>query len=444
MARLLYLSLIIFTSVFSLSQCDLHNKTQQSEPDVNLIPVDYGWAQSSVNTVVFRINSIDSYDGNQIVSYYNEEGAVMLARRDVEESEWEIHANPFSGDVTNAHNAISIGFDGDGTLHMVWGLHNAAMQYVKSSEPGRLEFTEPMAMTGRHESSVTYPQFFKLPGGDLLFMYRDGSSGRGNIMLNRYDLGTETWQPLQHPIIDGGGELSPYPNPIAIDSDGGWHLSWNWRESPDVASNHNLAYAYSPDEGETWLTSFGEQYDLPINARNAEIVKEIPPNSDLINQTSMTVDSDGNPIIATYWRPEDDEVPQYHVVRFDGESREWTTHLIGDRTLDFSLSGYGTRRIPIARPLVLSTDDHQIIMVFRDFERGGGVSAAIGYPPGYSEWEITDLDTTEVGLWEPTHDPTIWKQAQTLHLFHQHVGQGEGETLEDIPAQQISVLEWKP
>lgn len=329
-------------------------------------------------------------------------------------------------------------------MHMVWGLHNAPMQYVQSEGTDDFSFTEPMAMTGQYEASVTYPQFFKLPDGDLLFMYRDGGSGRGNIMLNRFHLETGTWQPVQHPIIDGGGELSPYPNPIALDGDGGWHLSWNWRESPDVASNYNLAYAYSPDEGETWLTSAEESYNLPINAYNADIVKEIPQNSELINQTSMTVDPDGNPIIATYWRPEENEVPQYHVVRYNGESGDWITHQVGERTLDFSLSGYGTRRIPISRPLVLSTDDHRIIMVFRDFERGGGVSTAIGHPPHYSDWSVFDLDTTSVGLWEPTHDPTAWKKDQTLHLFHQHVGQGEAETLEDIPAQQISILEWIP
>jgi hypothetical protein len=33
---------------------------------------------------------------------------------------------------------------------------------------------------------VTYPEFYNLPGGDLLFLYRDGSSGMGNLVLARY------------------------------------------------------------------------------------------------------------------------------------------------------------------------------------------------------------------------------------------------------------------
>jgi len=440
----LQILLLLFISAGILG-CDFENDSSSTEPDVNLIPVDHGWAQSSVNTVVFRINSIDSFDDFQAISYYDNEGAVKLATRYHDETDWQIHSTPFTGDVTNAHNAISIGFDGDGKLHMVWGLHNAPMQYVTADQPqDSLTFSDPEPMTGEFEESVTYPQFFRLPDGDLLFMYREGGSGQGSIMLNRYHLSEERWSTLQHPIIDGGGDLSPYPNPIAIDNNGGWHLSWNWRETPDVASNHNLAYAYSPDEGETWLTSAGDEYELPIRADNADIVTEIPQNSELINQTTMTVDSDGNPVIATYWRADDGDVPQYHVIRRDGESGEWITHQVTERTLDFSLSGYGTRRIPIARPLAITTEDNRIIMIFRDFERGGGVSASIGEPPNYSDWNIIDLDTTSVGLWEPTHDPTIWKEEQVLHLFHQHVGQGEAETLEDIPAQQISILEWKP
>lgn len=444
MNQILFSAAFIFCSFILFSNCAPHQNTHNDEPKVNLIPVDYGWARSSVNAVIFRINSIDSYNDLQYVAYYNSEGNVMLARRNLQDTRWDIHTTPYTGDVTNAHNAISIGFDGDGVLHMVWGLHNAPMQYVQIKHADELTFTEPVAMTGLHETSVTYPQFFKLGNGDMLFMYRDGGSGRGNILLNRYFLETKSWHPIQHPLIDGGGELSPYPNPVSIDLDGGWHLTWNWRETPDVSSNHDIAYAYSPDEGETWLTSTGDIYTLPIHAGNAEIIKEIPQNSDLINQTSMAVDSKGNPVIATYWRSDPDEVPQYHIIRYDGEKREWITHQAGKRTLDFSLSGFGTRRIPIARPLVLTADDQRIIMIFRDFERGGGVSAAVGFPPHYSDWNIIDIDTASVGLWEPTHDPAVWKRDQVLHLFHQYVGQGDAETLEDIPVQEISVLEWIP
>ena len=48
------------------------------------------------------------------------------------------------------------------------------------------------------------------------------------------------------------------------------------------------------------------------------------------------------------------------------------------------------------------------------------------------------------GMWEPTYDPNAWAAKHELHLFVQNVGQGDAESLEELPPQMISVLEWKP
>ena len=42
------------------------------------------------------------------------------------------------------------------------------------------------------------------------------------------------------------------------------------------------------------------------------------------------------------------------------------------------------------------------------------------------------------------YDTVLWQRDNILHLFVQNVGQGDSETLEDIPPQMISVLEWRP
>ena len=54
--------------------------------------------------------------------------------------------------------------------------------------------------------------------------------------------------------------------------------------------------------GVTWYKSSGEQYELPIQIVNAEYACRLPQNCELINQTSMSADAEGNPYIATYWR----------------------------------------------------------------------------------------------------------------------------------------------
>lgn len=46
------------------------------------------------------------------------------------------------------------------------------------------------------------------------------------MLLSRYDVPTRTWRATQHPLIDGQGQRNAYVNQLAVDRDGGWHLSW--------------------------------------------------------------------------------------------------------------------------------------------------------------------------------------------------------------------------
>jgi hypothetical protein len=412
------------------------------EGELRLVPVGEGWAQTSVNAVIFRHNSVVTHGDTQFTAYYDSDGRMILAKRRLGSTEWEVRPTRFTGNVRDAHNAICICVYGDGVLHVAWDHHGHQLNYARGTAPGSLELADPEPMTGHYESAVTYPQFYTLANGDLLFLYRDGSSGQGNVMLNRYDLATRAWRVVQHPLIDGEGTRNAYVNQLAIDDQGGWHLSWTWRDTPDVATNHDVLYAFSSDEGESWSKSTGERYALPITAATSEIVRLIPHNHELINQTSMTVDAAGHPMVVTYWRPEGTEVPQFHLVWFDGS--QWHTSQVGERTLPFRLSGGGTRRIPVSRPQVLVDRGNAVYVVFRDEERGSGVSVAISRDPARAHWEIVDLPAPPVGMWEPSYDPVVWKRDGVLHLFHQPVGQGQAETLEDVPPQPVSILEWTP
>lgn len=407
-----------------------------------LVPIGKGWARNTVNCTIFRTSSVTTHGRTQYAAYYDEGGHVILAKRRLGTTDWTVRRTRYKGNVRDAHNGISIAVDGTGTLHVSWDHHNHPLRYVRGVGPGSLELTDKMPMTGRHERRVTYPEFFNLPDGGLLFMYRDGASGRGNTMLNRYDPRTKTWSVARHVVIDGEGRRNAYTNQIAVDSNGVWHLSWCWRETGDVATNHDICYAKSADGGKTWLRSTGERYALPINAKNAEYACRIPQKSELINQTSMTVDSAGRPVISTYWRPKGTKVPQYHVIWHDG--RTWRTSRVTGRRTPFTLSGGGTRRIPISRPQVAVGKDGAVYVIFRDAERGDVVSVAVSRDRTRSRWEVRDLTRQSVGLWEPTYDRALWRRDGVLHIFHQRVGQGQGERLEDVPPQTVSILEWDP
>jgi len=170
----------------------------------------------------------------------------------------------------------------------------------------------------------------------------------------------------------------------------------------------------------------------------------IPQAHELINSTSMSADHDARPYIASYWRAEGEDVPQYHLVFHDGE--QWHTSVVSDRETPFRLSGTGTKRVPISRPQILAYGDGNqtsAYLLFRDSERGDKVSVAHTQNLiSADNWMITDLTDFSVGMWEPTYDTELFKQTGRIHILVQRVRQGDGESKVEMPPQAISILEW--
>ncbi|SHE30702.1 alpha-l-rhamnosidase [Dysgonomonas macrotermitis] len=406
-----------------------------------LIPVGEGWANNSINTTVFRKNSLVTHNNTQFIAYYDPDGYMVLGKRDITSTEWSLHKSQYKGKVTDAHNSISIMVDGDGYLHVSWNHHGDPLSYAKGTMPYGLELTKKLPMTGISENNVTYPEFFKMGDGSLIFMYRDGQSGQGNLVINKYDCKSKIWSQIQNNLIDGENKRNAYWQ-ACVDNKGAIHISWVWRETPDVATNHDLCYARSSDGGITWENSKSEKYSLPITATTAEIVCHIPQNSELINQTSMSTDNEGKPYIASYWRTENSDVPQYHVVYHDG--KEWHDLNLGFRNTPFSLKGHGTKRIPISRPQIIAKQEREktsLYLLFRDEERGEKASVAICKDLNNKKWEIKDLTNFPVNAWEPSYDTELWRTQQKLHVFVQKVEQIDGEKTADVTSQPVQVLE---
>lgn len=403
-----------------------------------------GWASNSVNTVIFRKNSLITFKDTQYAAYYDNTQYVVLAKRMIGSDHWTTKRTPYQGDATDAHKSISIMVDGAGYLHMVWGQHNNKLNYVRSTTPGSLTLTEKLSMTGLKEGRLSYPEFYRLHNGNLLFFYRDGGSGNGSLLINYYDCAKQRWTQLQDNLIDGEGKRSAYWQ-VTTDVKGTIHISWVWRETPDVASNHDIAYACSTDGGKTWQKSNGQKYTLPITAANAEYAVRIPQNSDLINQTSMFADAQGRPYIATYWRGSNQTAPQYHIVYYTGKN--WATSSLNFHKTPFSLSGGGTKSIPLSRPQIVAWKNGKITdaaLIFRDEELDNRVTAAITPDIDKGNWQLKTLANQPVGEWEPTFDTELWKERQTLNLFIEKVTQVDGEGNTKSAPQAVQVLEWKP
>lgn len=409
----------------------------QKAPKVRLVEVGKGYSQTSVNTAVFRNNSLVTQGNEQYIAYYDAEGCLVLGKRKLGSEKWTLNRTQYKGNVKDAHNVISLMLDGDGYLHVSFDHHGHPLNYCRSVAPRSLQLGDKEPMTGVDEGNVTYPEFYRLAGGDLLFAYRSGSSGRGNLVMNRYDVKARRWMRVQDVLIDGEDQRNAYWQ-LYVDARGTIHLSWVWRETWHVETNHDLCYARSTDNGRTWQKANGEKYDLPIRMANAEYACRIPQNSELINQTSMSADADGNPYIATYWCDPDSEVPQYRMVWHDGKA--WHSRQVSQRATSFSLKGGGTKMIPIARPRIVVAGG-KTYYIFRDEERGSKVSMAYTEDVAAGKWQFYDLTDFAVDAWEPSHDTELWKQKQRLHLFVQHTMQGDGERTVEFEPQPVYVLE---
>ncbi|HEY0864568.1 MAG TPA: glycosyl hydrolase 115 family protein [Lacunisphaera sp.] len=402
----------------------------------------HAWAGSSVNVLANQNSTLVTASDAQYAAFYDADRRLVLARRPLGSEGWQTQVTPYTGNVADAHNTVALAVDGAGYLHVAWDHHAQPLNYARGTAPGSLELGPKQSMTGSLEELVTYPMFFRQPDGGLLFLYRDGRSGRGNIVLNRYDATARTWRRLQDNLIDGEGARSAYLA-ATVDDRGTLHLAWNWRDSPDVATNHDLCYAKSADGGVTWTTSTGARLALPLTAANAEYALKIPPDSRLMNPPSLTTDAAGRPCIASYWAAAGSDVPQFHVVRHDGQA--WTVTQVTSRTTPFELRGGGTKRPPISRAAIVA-GEKSFHLVYRDDERGGRIVAVSTDNLAQPLWRTRELTTASVGAWEPSLDAEQWTRQGEIHLLVQAVEQQDGNDRvpKSVPPTPISTLVWKP
>lgn len=438
MKRLIFFSLLLISTL-----CFAEN---------DLVTVGQGFSGTSVNAAIFRKNSIVSQDKWQFVAYYDNDGYVCIGKRKIGADMFQVTRSHYKGNINDAHNIISIGIDGDGFLHVAFDHHDSRLHYCRSAQPYSTVLSDLESMVGRDEEKVTYPEFYTLRGvgsnrgvnnGDLIFVYRSGKSGQGNLIMNRYDFKRMKWERVQDVLIDGEGQRSAYWQ-MNVDANGVIHLSWVWRDSWLVETNHDLCYACSRDGGKTWRKSTGEKYKLPINAENAEYAFRIPQNSELINQTSIAADKNSMPYIATYWKATDDAAPQYKIVYKQND--KWTLQNVGHRTQDFSLSGGGTKLIPMSRPQLVVTgkkDKVKAYYIYRDTESGSKVTIAKTDNVLSGQWVVTQPHDIVVDAWEPSFDTNLWNEQSQLNIFVQRVQQGDGEKTIPSAPQKVMVLNYK-
>lgn len=408
------------------------------------------WAGNTINTVIFRHHGILTHGKTQYTAFYVDTHTLRLVQRDLAADTLKTHDIPGEYNLRDAHNSISLGVDRQGHLHISYDHHATQLRYRRSSNPGDITaWSDELPMTGAHEEKVTYPTFI-LPHHDfpLTFLYRDGIHDKGTARIKTYDEATQTW--TNHPqAILSGSEQKPwtsnaYWNHPAVGTDGSLHLSFVWRThtlgEEQRINNINIGYACSHDNGLTWQTSQKRPYKLPITQVNAETIHPVSPGSNLINQTSMALDSCNRPHIVFY-ADDPDGIPQYQHLWFDG--KVWHHQVVSNRTEAFSLQGAGTLQIPICRPEIVIDQQDNVFIIARGDYTGNRMAATFLPAPNYAYQanNIQMLSKEDLGFAEPIIDRIRWQQENTLTLLLQHNQQPNYDVGHQHIQSQVSIVD---
>ncbi|KAF4465014.1 hypothetical protein FALBO_8139 [Fusarium albosuccineum] len=265
-----------------------------------------------LNGVSYQEDALITFGDHQYITFYEttSEGYshhyVKVGRRRVSPSvgDWQYLAlSDYTQTTMDGHNMISMGISGDGKIHLSFDHHDVPLNYrvtkgavakdVPSSWTADLfgpVVHELAGSTGPY-TPLTYPRFQSLDNGDMLLEFRIGQSGAGDSYIHRYSSSTGRWQAYGKYIE--GDDNNAYIN--GLDYVGGkLYTSWTVRETPDANTNHDVFFAYSNDDGQTWLNTNGTKLPKPISTSlDSTMIWEIPQNSRMVNQEGQLVDTKG-------------------------------------------------------------------------------------------------------------------------------------------------------
>lgn len=308
---------------------------------------------------------------HQYIAYYNAERQMTVASRLLGTDKWHYQALP-SKVGWDSHNYITMALDGDGHLHLSGNMHGVKLIYFRTREAGDISSLERREMTGEREDRVTYPQFLTDHEGALVFAYRNGSSGNGMRIWNKYDTATKSWSRLlDTPLLDGEGKRNAYPLGPIRGPDGWFHLVWVWRDTPDCATNHHLSHARSKDLI-NWESAFGRKVALPITIDEKSLwVDPIPPGGGIINGGErLFFDAELRPVI-TYHKSDRNGHMQVYAARPEGAT--WKRHALTDWRKRVEFSGHGSMGFVGIRISGLSRAEPDLLTMtyrHRDYGRG--------------------------------------------------------------------------
>ncbi|MFZ1756239.1 MAG: BNR repeat-containing protein [Caldilineaceae bacterium] len=398
---------------------------------VSVLEVDRVWAGHPVDFGLLTVGD------RQFVAYYGADRQMTVAVRRLNESSWQRFAIPsaqtdapgYKAATTStrlgwdSHNSVTLAADADGYLHLSGNMHVNALTYFRTEQPWEItSFVQHFAMTGENEERCTYPHFLTDHKGELIFHYRDGSSGNGSEIYNRWDRAARRWgRRLDRPLTDGRGQMNAYLHEPVLGPDGRFHLSWVWRNTPDCRTNHDLSYAVS-DDLVHWQTATGESIELPMNLQTpGVIVDPIPAEGGIINGSGKVGFDSQARVILTYHKFDAAGNTQAYNARWEEDG--WRFYQTSDWRYRWWFEGGGSIVNDVVLGQVTKNGDGRLALDFRHVEAGAGrwiLDEATLHPvetlppaaplPAHLMTPESDFPEMQVHLWEDdghSPDPSV-------------------------------------
>jgi BNR repeat-containing family member len=351
-----------------------------------------GW-----NSATFADDNVWTEEDRQFAVWVDDRGRPIVGRREGPEGTWRtfdlgaLPGNPLGAPTApDAHRVYVVAVDRAGYVHVAGNMHADPLRYVRSERPFDVDSWVRPGMVGADERSVTYPTFVRAPDGDLLFFYRDGTAGHGDVLLNRLDRSTGRWQRVGVLVEGRSSGESPYLQHVAVDRErGNVHVVFLWRAGNGADTNRDVSYLRSPDSGRTWQASDGSPRSLPVTHRTAEVVAPTTSRSPtLLNQGALAVDPSGQPHAV-------------FLVRRGGSAK--ALHVWHDAGRWRAEPLVGLRR-PAGRPALVGDGREPLLLLWaerRDDDELDLRAAGLDGPRTIGSFSLSRLG---VGRWEPTVD----------------------------------------
>ena len=308
----------------------------------------------------------------QYVAYYDVNHQMTIAYREVDSRKWEYkRLDEKIG--WDSHNMVTMVADDKGYLHVSGNMHCVPLVYFRSTRPWDIASLERVvSMVGKQEQRVTYPNFMRGPNNELIYHYRDGSSGSGSEIYNVFDSDSKSWKRLlDTPLIDGQKKMNAYMTGPSKGPDGWYHLGWVWRDTPDCKTNHDPSYARSRDLLH-WETVEGKSVELPIYFETAGVLIDAVPSGGGIINGSLGIGFDsGKNVVATYHKFDENGNTQVYAGRF--ENGRWDINQVTDWDYRWDFQGGGSIISEIGLGTISPHGKGKLAMSYRHDKYGSGL-----------------------------------------------------------------------